>query len=101
MVSFISNKSFQKAVEALPEFYQPIYGHKEWDNKPLRNCEDLLSDIEKVYEHLSNELKRPLRVLDLGCAQGFFSFNIAHKGGGSYRCRFSCSKHRHLQYFGA
>lgn len=70
------------AVETLPEFYQPIYGHiEQWKNKPLRNCEDRLPDIERVYDALSLELKRPLRVLDLGCAQGFFSFNIAHKGG--------------------
>lgn len=80
-MNLTSSKSLQNAVKTLPEFYQPIYGHKEWDNKPLRNCEDRLPDIEKVYDHLSNELKRPLRVLDLGCAQGFFSFNIAHKGG--------------------
>lgn len=40
-----------------------------------------MPDIERVYDALSLELKRPLRVLDLGCAQGFFSFNIAHKGG--------------------
>ena len=26
-------------------------------------------------------MQKPLRVLDLGCAQGFFSFNIAAKGG--------------------
>ena len=80
MLNLYFMNRLKEAVNSLPEFYQPVYGHKEWNDKPLRNCEDRLPDIEKVYDHLSNELKRPLRVLDLGCAQGFFSFNIAHKG---------------------
>ena len=68
-------------VNALPEFYQPIYGHSEWDDKPLRSCKDRAIIIEKIYDDLSKELGRPLRVLDLGCAQGFFSLNLAIRGG--------------------
>ena len=68
-------------VNALPEFYQPIYGHSEWDDKPLRSCVDRVPVVKKVYDALSKALNRPLRVLDLGCAQGFFSLHIASWGG--------------------
>lgn len=49
--------------------------------KPERNCEDRLADVKKIYDLLSAELNRPLRVLDLGCAQGFFSLHAAKWGG--------------------
>lgn len=37
-------------VESLPEFYQPIYGHDKWDNRPLRTCKDRLTIIERIYD---------------------------------------------------
>lgn len=74
------NKKLIEAVNALPEFYQPIYAHPEWNDRPLRECEDRLPDIKKIYDALSEKLQRPLRVLDMGCAQGFFSFNLASWG---------------------
>ena len=77
----MDNTKLAELVKDLPEFYQPIYGHGEWDDKPLRNCRDRLSVIKKIYDDLSARLQRPLRVLDLGCAQGFFSLNIASWGG--------------------
>ena len=97
------NEQLSELVNALPEFYQPIYGHSEWDNKPLRSCKDRLPVIEKIYDDLSSELKRPLRVLDLGCAQGFFCLNLAKKGalvtGLDFReqnirlCKFLANEH--------
>lgn len=69
------------AVQALPEVYQPIFGYELQGIKPARNCEDRLADVKKIYDLLSAELNRPLRVLDLGCAQGFFSLNAAQWGG--------------------
>lgn len=69
------------AVNSLPEFYQPIFNHEEWNDKPLRNCADRLPYIKNIYDALSEKLQRPLRVLDLGCAQGFFSFHLANGGG--------------------
>lgn len=77
----MDNTKLAELVNDLPEFYQPIYGHDEWDDKPLRNCRDRLPVIKKIYDDLSAKLQRPLRVLDLGCAQGFFSLNIASWGG--------------------
>ena len=69
------------AVQALPEIYQPIFGYEVQGAKPVRNCEDRLADVKKIYDLLSAELGRPLRVLDLGCAQGFFSLYAAKWGG--------------------
>lgn len=82
------------AVQAIPYLYQPIFGYQILGAKPIRNCEDRLADVKKIYDLLSAELGRPLRVLDLGCAQGFFSLNAAKWGGGSDRFRLRQSKHR-------
>ncbi len=72
--------NLQDLVSALPEVYQTIYGHPEWDGNVSRDCNERLDVIGQVYDTLSRELGRPLRVLDLGCAQGFFSLSLASKG---------------------
>jgi O-antigen chain-terminating bifunctional methyltransferase/kinase len=64
----------------LPEVYQTIFGHPEWDKEAARNCNERLDKINSVYSVLSEKLGRPLNVLDLGCAQGFFSLSLASKG---------------------
>lgn len=69
------------AVQALPEIYQPIFGYELQGAAPSRKCEDRLADVKKIYDLLSAELGRPLRVLDLGCAQGYFSLYAAKWGG--------------------
>ncbi len=74
------SSDLKKAVASLPEVYQPIYGHKELYTVTSRGCEDRLVHIKKVYDALSKKLGRPLRVLDLGCAQGFISLTIASWG---------------------
>ncbi|WP_337027014.1 methyltransferase domain-containing protein [Pantoea eucalypti] len=71
------NSDIQELVQALPECYQPIYGHPELVVSSSRNCDDRLSKIENIFVLLKEKLGRPLRLLDLGCAQGFFSFNLA------------------------
>lgn len=67
-------------VAKLPEVYQPIYGRPELSTSASRVTEDRLEDIKRVYEALSARLGRPLRVLDLGCAQGFISLSLASLG---------------------
>lgn len=67
-------------VSRLPEIYQPIYGHPELSKDASRATEDRFEDIKRVYELLSGRLGRPLRVLDLGCAQGFVSLSLAALG---------------------
>lgn len=72
--------NLDKLVSELPEIYQTIFGHPEWDGEAVRDCHERLALITKQYDHLSRELGRPLRVLDLGCAQGFFSLSLASRG---------------------
>jgi O-antigen chain-terminating methyltransferase len=72
--------NLEDAVAALPEKYQPIYGHSELSDNASRTSEDRVAHIVRVYDLISSHLKRPLRVLDIGCAQGFFSFSLAEKG---------------------
>lgn len=67
-------------VSLLPEIYQPIYQHSELFQDVSRTCEDRLSYLVAVHNALREKLNYPVRVLDLGCAQGFFSLNIAALG---------------------
>ena len=67
-------------VSRLPEVYQPVLGHPELSTAVSRGCADRLTHIAAIYRALEALLKRPLRVLDLGCAQGFFSLSLAEMG---------------------
>lgn len=67
-------------VEALPEKYQPIFGHPELSSGSSRGCFDRLETILDVARRLRSRLGRQVRVLDLGCAQGFFSLSLAAEG---------------------
>ena len=67
-------------VGRLPELYQPIYGHPEISGKISRVSKDRLAEIHQIYSALQKKFKRPLRVLDLGCAQGYISLSLAAKG---------------------
>lgn len=70
----------KKLVAELPEVYQPIYGHPELSARVSRSCVDRLVDIARVHDAMQALLGRPIRVLDLGCAQGYFSLNLAARG---------------------
>lgn len=72
--------SIEALVSALPEKYQPIFGHPELSDGSSRGCEDRLDIILAAAQRLRDALGRPLRVLDLGCAQGFFSLSLAAAG---------------------
>lgn len=67
-------------VAELPEVYQPIFGHPELCHTVSRRCDDRLAQIISVYQALEMVFARPLRVLDLGCAQGFFSHSLSQLG---------------------
>ncbi|WP_160288680.1 methyltransferase domain-containing protein [Pseudomonas knackmussii] len=73
-------QAISERVSDLPEIYQPIYGHIEFSTEASRSCEDRLERILQVYRALETAIGRPLRVLDIGCAQGYFSFNLAECG---------------------
>lgn len=67
-------------VEKLPEIYQHIYNHPEF-NKTSRTCEDREQYIVQVVSALQKKLnKKNIKVLDLGCAQGYFSLTLANMG---------------------
>ncbi len=75
-------QSITELVAQLPEVYQPIFRHSEFNAQASRSraCFDRLETITSFYDYISKEKGRPLKVLDLGCAQGFFSLSLAERG---------------------
>lgn len=67
-------------VKALPELYQPIFQHSEFSGGESRSCADRLQKISQACGALCGVLGRPLKILDLGCAQGYFSLSLALLG---------------------
>lgn len=72
--------SVAQLAAALPEIYQPIFGHPVLAAAPSRVSIDRLVVVQAVYDALAAHLGRPGKVLDLGCAQGFFCFSLAERG---------------------
>lgn len=68
------------SVDKLPELYQPIFGFPEFDARFARNSTERLGAVLKIAEALTHKLERPLRVLDVGAAQGYFSMHLAKAG---------------------
>ncbi len=71
--------SIRQLVEDLPEVYQPVLGHPEFDEDSARACDDRLDILLKLVESARRN-GRPFRVLDIGCAQGYFSLSLAKAG---------------------
>lgn len=67
-------------IALIPELYQPIFNHPEFPGSPSRGCEDRLQYLQALHDTLREKLGRPIRILDLGCAQGFFSMSLASRG---------------------
>ena len=70
----------EKLVKEIPEQYQQIFDHPQFDSLSARDCKPRLSLFNKIHDLLKNHYKRNIRVLDLGCAQGYFSLNLAIRG---------------------
>ncbi len=75
-----NTQSLADQVAELSEIDHPIYGHDELVDDVSRPCVDRLGTILRIYDALQALLNRPLRVLDIGCAQGFFSLSLAERG---------------------
>lgn len=84
MMNNPNTNSLFELVSALPEIYQPIFGYPDLSKNVSRRSEDRLVHITQIYRLLEEQLKRPLRVLDLGCAQGYFSLSLAKLGASVY-----------------
>ncbi len=80
MTNEAMSNSLPELVAALPEVYQPIFGYPKLSVAVSRGSEDRFEQIVNIYRALESQLNRPLRVLDLGCAQGFFSLGLAKLG---------------------
>ncbi len=74
------NSQIKYLIGNLPEVYQPIYGFNEFNDNTTRHTYDRWQVVQAVADKLRAELGRPLRILDIGCAQGFFCFNLASAG---------------------
>src|SRR4051794_6334164 len=71
--------SLDEAIARLPEQYQPIYGRAELASAreaALPRTDMILSCIDRIAEVVG----RPLRILDLGSAQGYYCFLAAERG---------------------
>ena len=66
-------------IAALPEVYQPIYGHGSY---AASRDADLprTAHVRRMVDVIASERDRPLRILDLGSAQGYFCFLLAERG---------------------
>lgn len=71
----------QNLVESIPEQYQDIYGHPEFRGKSSRDCSERGIWVKKIIGEMQERKgKKNLRVLDLGCAQGYYSFVASDLG---------------------
>lgn len=67
-------------VAQLPEIYQPILGYPEYDARASRAHDARLEEVLRLHDALVQLKKRPLKILDLGCAQGYFALSMAIRG---------------------
>jgi SAM-dependent methyltransferase len=68
-------------VAALPERYQQIYGFPEYDDGAVRGDHSRLIPIRRVVSAMQRLVSgRALRVLDVGCAQAFYTLSVAGDG---------------------
>ena len=74
-------KDIEKELEACPYIYQPVFGLADhMQPGSARQGHDRLEQITDVYKSLRDAYGRELKVLDLGCNAGFYSFELAQLG---------------------
>jgi len=69
-----SREQLLHAHAALPEAYQPAWGLSESQPQARRPCEDRFAVALAAIAAFPSD--RPLRILDIGCAQGYFSLGL-------------------------
>lgn len=68
-----------RLVADLPDTYQKIHGAPEYDARAMRDCDARWALLEGLLEAYPKG-GAPVRVLDVGCAQGYFALKAADRG---------------------
>lgn len=84
------NNEVEILIEKLLEQYQQIFSYSKFDSLSSRKCDSRLKKILDVYSQIKKQLQRELKILDLGCAQGYFSLNLAKEG--AFVCGVDCNE---------
>ena len=69
-----SREQLLQAHADLPEAYQPAWGLPESAGRARRQCEDRFAVVMDAVAAFPSD--QPLRLLDVGCAQGYFSLGL-------------------------
>ncbi len=71
------SRELQQAVQRLPELYQPLYGREaESADAARRACVDRLACIANALDAFR---EMPVRLIDVGSAQGYFTLALAER----------------------
>ena len=73
------NERILALVAALPEVYQPIYGQPQLQGSRSTDS-DRITIVSRIVGEVAGQVGRPLRILDLGSAQGYVAFRLAELG---------------------
>ncbi|MEI2655552.1 MAG: class I SAM-dependent methyltransferase [Microthrixaceae bacterium] len=74
-----NDRRLVELIEQLPEVYQPIFGHPELASSRAADSPRMNALVTTVSQ-LAEVAGRPLRIVDLGSAQGFTSCTLAASG---------------------
>ena len=74
-----NRRSLADLLEALPEIYQPIFGHENIESSRTFQL-DRFQIVRQLADDIAKEFGRKLRILDFGCAQGYLSILLAQDG---------------------
>jgi O-antigen chain-terminating methyltransferase len=74
-----NRRSLADLLEALPEIYQPIFGHENIESSRTFQLHRF-QVVRQLADDIAKECGRKLRILDFGCAQGYLSILLAQDG---------------------